>query len=308
MQERRAILVPVDFSTHSRAAAMRACDLALASGACVRLIHALDLPAVGKREGLAPHLWDELRQTERCKLDELHRDLEVRGAPLSMTLEEREPVEMIEEFSAMGDVDLIVMGTHGYRGFDRMFLGSVAERTIRAAVVPVMIVKENEWDAAGKIRRILLATDFSPDAERAVGLAIEWARHLKADVEVFHAIHESESGFVSDGVPGSTDHLGRLRQEALEGLQSILSQMLEAGVPATADLTYGPASLEIAKRASVSRANVVVMGRRGQSRLEDVLCGSVTLRVLRQVKSSVLLAPGITEDSIPDQQLEVSSA
>jgi nucleotide-binding universal stress UspA family protein len=304
MQEPRAILVPVDFSAHSRAAAIRACSLALSSGARVRLIHALDLPAIAKRDGIAAHLWDELRRSERSKLDQLCDDLAIRGVPLSTTLEERDPVEMITEFSACADVELIVMGTHGYRGFDRMFLGSVAERTIRATAVPVMTVKENEWDAALKIRRILLATDFSPDSEEAARLAIDWAQILKADVEVFHAIHEAEVGSVSDGVPGSTDHLGRLRQEALEGLRSILSRMSDAGVPASADLTYGPASLEIAKRAVESRANLVVMGRRGRSRIGHALFGSVAARVLRQVKCSVLLPPGKGANAAPDRDRE----
>lgn len=292
MQEPRAILAPVDFSSHSRTAAIRACTLALASGARVRLIHALDVPALAKRDGIARHLWDELRQSEGQKLDQLRDDLAIRGAPLSTVLEERDPVEMITEFAACADVELIVMGTHGDRGFNRMFLGSVAERSIRAVAVPVMTVKENEWDAALKIRRILLATDFSPDSERAVRLAIDWAKILGADVEVFHAIQEPEVESVSQGVPGSTDHLDRSRQAALEGLQSILSRMSDAGVPASADLTYGPPSLEIAKRALESRTNLVVMGRRGRSRLEHVLFGSVSARVLHQAKCSVLLPPG----------------
>ena len=284
MQEPRAILVPIDFSTHSRAAAIRACNLALDSGATVHLMHAIDLPAIAKRDGVAPRLWDELRRSERCKLDQFRDDLAIRGVPFSATLEERDPVEMITEFAACSDVELIVMGTHGYRGFDRMFLGSVAERSIRTVSVPVMIVKENEWDAAVKIRRILLATDFSPDSERAVRLTVEWARILKADVEVFHAIYGAEVGSVSDAVAGSTDYLGRLRQDALEGLQTILSRMSNAGVPASADLSYGPASLEIAKRAVESRANLVVMGRRGRSRLEHTFCGSVAARGRRQLK------------------------
>jgi len=308
MQEPRAILAPVDFSTHSRAAAIRACNLALASGAGVRLIHALDLPAIAKRNGIAPHLWDELRQSEHRKLDQLRDDLAVRDIPLSTTFEERDPVEMITEFAACRDVELIVMGTHGYRGFDRMFLGSVAERSIRAVGVPVMTVKENEWDAASTIRRILLATDFSPESEGAVRLALEWAQILDADVEVFHAIHEAEVGAVSGGVPGTTDHLGRLRKEALDGLQSVLSQMSDAGVPASADLTYGPASLEIVKRAVESRADLVVMGRRGQSRLEHVLFGSVTTRVLRHVKCSVLLTPGKGPKADSDQDQETHLA
>jgi nucleotide-binding universal stress UspA family protein len=290
MQEPRVILVPVDFSIHSRSAAIRACDLASASGARVHLIHALDLPAIGKREGIAQHLWDELRRSERRKLDRLHADLAIRGAAISVSLEEREPVEMIEEYAAAGDAELIVMGTHGYRGFDRMFIGSVAERTICSSALPVMTVKENEWDAAAKIRRILLATDFSADSERAVGLAIKWARHLRADVEVFHAIHESPTDSGSDAVPGSTDHHGGSREAALEGLKSILSKMLEAGVPASADLSHGSPSVEIVKRAVESRTNVVVMGRHGQTRVEHAICGSVATRVLRQVKCSVLLA------------------
>lgn len=284
------ILVPVDFSIHSRAAAIRACDLASASGARVHLIHALDLPVIGKREGIAQHLWDELRRSERRKLDRLHADLAIRGAPISVTFEEREPVEMIEEYAAADDTDLIVMGTHGYRGFDRMFIGSVAERTIGTSVVPVMTVKENEWDAAAKIRRILLATDFSADSERAVGLAIKWARHLGADIEVFHAMKESRTELASDAVPGSMDHQGRSREAALEGLKSILAQMLEAGVPASADLSHGSPSVEIVKRAVESRSNVVVMGRHGQTHAEPAICGSVATRVLRQVKCSVLLA------------------
>lgn len=308
MQQPRAILAPVDFSTNSRAAAIRACDLALASGASVRLIHALDLPAIAKRDGIAPNLWDDLRRSERRKLDQLRDDLAVRGAPLSTTLEERDPVEMITEFAACKDVELIVMGTHGYRGFDRLFLGSVAERTIRAVGVPVMTVKENEWDAASKIRRILLATDFSPDSERAVRLAIVWAKVLKADVEVIHAIHEAGVGTVSDAVPGSTDRPGRLRQEALEGLQSVLSQMSDAGVPASADLTYGPASLEIVKRAVESRANLVIMGRCGQTRLEQAFFGSVATRVLRQVKCSVLFPPGEDTDAAFDRHQKTHSS
>lgn len=293
MLQPRAILAPVDFSTYSRAAAIRACNLALASGARVHLIHALDLPAIAKRDGIASHLWDDLRQSERRKLDQLCETLAIRGVPLSTTLEERDPVEMITEYAAGDDVELIVMGTRGYRGLNRIFLGSTVERSIRAVSVPVMTVKENEWDAAVKIRRILLATDFSLDSERAVRLAIDCARTLEADIEVFHAIHDAEVGLVSDGVPGGrTDHRGRSRVAALEGLQLILSHMSDAGVPASAELAYGAAPLEIVKRAVESRADLVVMGRRGRSRLEHVLFGSVSARVLDQVKCSVLLTPG----------------
>ena len=154
-----------------------------------------------------------------------------------------------------------------------------------------MTVKEGEWDAAAKIRRILLATDFSSGSETAVALAIRWARSLRADVEVFHAIPGTKSDDASGSDSGSNDDSTGARERALAGLQSILSRMLEAGVPASAELAHGAAAVEIAKRAASSRANLVIMGRHGQSRVRDVLCGSVADRVLRHVKCSVLLAP-----------------
>lgn len=292
MHESQTILVPVDFSAHSRAAALRACDLASASGASVRLIHALDLPAIAAREGIASPLWDELRTSEQSKLDALVADLAHRDLRLSAMIEEQDPVDLIAESASCKGVELIVMGTHGYQGFNRMFLGSVAERTILTTNVPVMTVKENEWDAASKIRRILLATDFSADSEAAVQLTIHWARILEADVEVIHALHETRSGGRHSDQAGTSIAEGSERQQALDSLREILARMSEAGVSAGADLAHGAAAVEIAKRAKESRANLVVMGRRGKSRLEHALFGSVAASVLKQVRCSVLLVPG----------------
>ncbi len=292
MHAARTILVPVDFSSHSRAAALRACELAQASGASVRLVHALDLPTIAARDGLATHLWDELRDSEQRKLDELMTDLAHRDIPLSARVEERDPVELITHCATCKDVELIVMGTHGYRGFERMFLGSVAERTILTTNLPVMTVKENEWDAASKIRRILLATDLSADSDATVELTIHWAQILEADVEVIHSVKELGPGPTPDGFAGASSAAARQRQEALDGLREILARMSQAGVSAGADLAHGPAALAIAKRAKESRANLIVMGRRDVSRLEHALFGSVAASVLKQVRCSVLLVPG----------------
>jgi nucleotide-binding universal stress UspA family protein len=291
MRTTKTILVPVDFSRHSRAAAMRACDLAHASGASVRLIHALDLPAVAAREGLESQFWDELRDAEQRKLDELLADLDHFDVPIQALVKERDPVDLIAEFAACEDVELIVMGTHGFRGFDRMFLGSVAERTILRTNRAVMTVKEDEREATSKIRRILLATDFSEGSNAAVGLTIHWAQVLEADVEVIHSIHDSDVGARPAGFRGASIHSGREREAALDGLREILSRMSEAGISAGADLAHGSAAIEIAKRAKESRAHLIVMGRRGVSGPERALFGSVAASVLKQVRCSVLMVP-----------------
>jgi nucleotide-binding universal stress UspA family protein len=295
MDEGRTILAPVDFSTHSRAAAIRACDLAAAMGGSVRLVHALDLPALARRKGFAEHLWDDLRRSEQGQLDALLRDLEHRGVPISARLEECEPVALIDAEVGAADVELVVVGARGDPGLDRVFEGGIVAQVVRRAHTPVMVVKENEWDAASRIRRILVATDFSADADDAVALTIAWAKRLGADVEVFHAITQAPAGR-AEAVDRDTsaDSVSSARSDAIEGLQSILSRMAQAGVPANAELGYGAASTEIVRRARQGHADVLIMGRHGHSRVLEQLCGSVTASVLRDAPCSVLLSIGRT--------------
>ncbi|HPG27178.1 MAG: universal stress protein [Spirochaetaceae bacterium] len=292
MAEANTILVPVDFSSHARAAALRACHLAAVSGGRLRLLHALDLPALAKRRGLGEALFEELRESESQQLDELVSSLAPHGVPIVACLEEREPVEMILEHAADESVELIVMGSHGYRGLDRIFLGSVAERTIREAPVPVVTVKENEWDAAARIRRILLATDFSQDSARALDETIRWGGRLGADVEVLHVI--PAVGAVERRGEGEVRTAEARRREALASLQAVLEQMRSEGISAVASLSHGAPSIEIAKRAARIGAELIVVGRRGRSQLAGVVCGSVSDRVQRHAKCSVLLAPRTT--------------
>lgn len=283
MDGRGTILAPVDFAAHSRAAAIRACELARSAGASIRLVHALDLPALARRDGPAEHLWDELRKSEQARLDALARDLAHRGAPVSARLEEGTPTRLIENAIGEADVELVVVGTRGDPGLDRVLQAGVAAQAIRAARAPVCVVKENGWDAAGRIRRVLVATDFSSDAEHAVVLAMGWARCLEADVEVFHAL---------DPTGADDEAAASARAAALDLLQAILSRMREVGVPASAELGYGPVADAIVRRAEQSRADLLILGRRGRSRILEGLCGSVTARVLREAACSVMLAMG----------------
>ncbi len=287
MADPRTVLVAVDFSTHARAAALRACELARTCDARVRLIHG----STGRRDDLLPaHALSPSRELERwCA------DLAARGASISAVVADEDPVDLIARHVRAEDVLLVVMGMHGFHGFDRLFLGSVVDRALRAARVPILLVKESERDASLHIHRILLATDFSPASEHALRLAIQWARRLEADVEVLHAIQppaqdeERERDYPRPR--DSASRSGRQRANALESLRSILSRTAAAGVRAVADLTYGAASIEIVKHAARSRADLVVLGSSDHADSGSAHAGSVTARVIRHLKCSVLVAP-----------------
>lgn len=289
MSHASTILVPVDFSPHSRAAATRACRLASAMNASVRVIHALHLPPIALESSVPSEIWDDLRRSESEKLETLRRALEERcDVEITTAFEERDPVDMILSAALATEVDLVVMGTHGHRGVDRFLLGSVAERTLQRAPVPVLVVREDETEAAEPIGTILFATDFSENAERAEQVLATWALRLNAQVEVFHAIRETAVLFAPYAVPGSSDFEGEMHDAASMRIQGVLDRLQAAGVCAKSKIVYGPASDEITKRAEACGADLIVMGARGYSTLQRFLLGSVTERVLRQAHCSVL--------------------
>jgi nucleotide-binding universal stress UspA family protein len=288
MSEPRTILVPVDFSTHSRAAAIRACRLASALGASLRLIHGLHLPPVAQEALVPKGFWAGLRESEEAKLVAFARELEGRGVEITTAFEERDPVDMILSAACAADVQLIVMGSHGHRGLDRVLLGSVAERTLQHAPVPVLVVREDESEASKEISTILFATDFSDHAARAERVVAEWATKLNAQVEVFHAIRETAVLFAPYAVAGSSDFEGEMHDAASKRMEKVLERLRLSGVCAKSKIVYGLASEEITKRALSRGADLIVIGARGYSTFQRFLLGSVAERVLRQAHCSVL--------------------
>lgn len=151
MTDIKTIVVPVDFSPGSDAAATYAHGLAGRLGARVRLVHAF----VGlghAAAGVAPGMADDLRQAEAVTRTQAERDLmalaERVGRAAGKVAVDRVMVEAgisvpeaIVRAAREARGDLIVMGTHGRTGVRRMLLGSVAEQVIRLADCPVLTVK-----------------------------------------------------------------------------------------------------------------------------------------------------------------------
>lgn len=147
----RRILVPVDFSPASKGVLDWAVGVAKQFGASIDVLHAWDAPRYSGAE--LPEVTVEVQGEGRKSLPEFVRnraakaleeviaDLERRGIrSVEGKLEEGDPVEVILRVAESG-YDLLVMGTHGRTGLSRLFLGSVAEKVVRAAACPVLTVR-----------------------------------------------------------------------------------------------------------------------------------------------------------------------
>lgn len=142
------ILVPTDGSVTSDKALSEAIALARLSGGSIRLLHIVDaLTVAAVADGLASYtdtLLPLLREGGQQILDDAQQRVKAAGVCVDATLREvvaGRVCDLVLEAATAWPADLIVIGTHGRRGVQRLLLGSDAEQILRAATVPVLLVR-----------------------------------------------------------------------------------------------------------------------------------------------------------------------
>jgi len=134
------ILIPTDGSTEAGSAAEHGLSLAASLDATVHLLSVVDDTSLGL-DVRSTVLSREHEQMATETLDDLVADADRHGViNTARHIEHGSPAEIIRDTIASNDIDAVVMGTTGRRGTDRILLGSVAEKTVRSAPVPVITV------------------------------------------------------------------------------------------------------------------------------------------------------------------------
>ena len=140
------ILVPMDFSDHSRQALEQAVGLAKTFGASIDLLHSYRI----NYSGVMPYgadfpaaIYEDIRNHATSELTKAHDGVREAGVECQMHLSQDEPSHAIARTAEELSSDLIVMGTHGRTGLAHIALGSVAERTVRTAPCPVLTINHD---------------------------------------------------------------------------------------------------------------------------------------------------------------------
>jgi len=280
------ILCPIDFSEFSTRAFRHALSLAEHYGASLAALHVVEmwkypyadyaatdggdyanlraLLAKGGKE----HLQEFVKQHRH---ERIHPELAI--------CEGRAP-DSILSFAQREKVDLIVMGTHGRRGFDRLMLGSATDRVMREASCPVLAVCQPPHDAvaAGEgahyvhhLNRILICTDFSENSDRALDYAISAAEEYGADLTLMHVVEEAPS-------PASREDL---LATATRQLEKIIPAEKRNGIKVKTAVRMGKPYQRIVEYAREAEIDLVTMGVRGAGALDRAIFGSTTYRVIQ---------------------------
>lgn len=141
-----------------------------------------------------------------------------------------------------------------------------------------------------KLDTILVPTDFSADATKAISTAADLAKLFDAKVVVLHAYHVELPMATPMGEPRALPQgfYEEMRQQATEQVQKVAAELVAQGVDASGVAVFEPASLSIVSRAESLPADLIVMGTRGRTGLKHILLGSVAERVVRTASCPVL--------------------
>jgi nucleotide-binding universal stress UspA family protein len=294
------VLCPVDFSEISQHAFDHAAAVARWYGGRLTLLYVFpNLPVLD-----LPPLVLEAADRERL-IDKMRRMAE--HAPnVSIDVRVQQAAYIHDEILAQldaTDADLLVLGTHGRSGFQRLFLGSVTEKVIRKACCPALVVPPRAPDVAPtapvQFLRILCPVDFSESSLRALAHAVNMTGEADAHLTILHVF---ETPSVISPEPAALEiDLARIREAAVIETRRRLHELIpqEARTRCTVEtaIVQGGAHREILRRAAAQRSDLIVMGVHGRGAVDVLLFGSTTHHVIRGSSCPVLIVRG-TEASV----------
>ncbi|MBW8297973.1 MAG: universal stress protein [Hydrogenophaga sp.] len=279
------IMVATDFSERSDRALRRATLLARQSGASITLLTAVD-------EDRPRRLVEEEKREAEVLLREMSATVRsVDGVPCEARVVLAEPSQAIVQAASEAGPDLLVIGPHRRQLFRDIFVGTTAERTIRNAPCPVLMVNATP---AGAYRHVLLTTDLSDGSWDAV---TSYSKLQLADRLPHSMLYVFDAPMLRLAMTSDlTEREKRLYIEdewrkASIALSNFITSIQLEQVDSLLRYQETTANDEILAAAAEIPADLVVLATHGRRGLEKLLLGSVTEKVLRDSDVDVLAVP-----------------
>ncbi len=211
-----------------------------------------------------------------------------------MKIVEGVPEQVLVTAANEGDVDLVVMGTHGLSGFQKFFLGSVTERVLHRVKVPVLAlspwVRDSKTGTFRPPQTIVMAIDFGPESESVVRHGIWLKEHYKAKLVAVNVVSvpyvlASEFGIE----PVSEMQLQRIRESLVDESWKKLQALLPESTGTEIAVTFGWPFEALQKEVSHRSADLVLMGAGGHGNLGFTWLGSTCHKMVRWAPCPVMV-------------------
>ena len=280
----RNILMAVDFSPSSNAAVLYASAIARRYGSRIYLAHVIrpDIYQLVSPEALGTVL-DQAHHDAEQHMSKILISGRLRGIQHQVLLGQGELWTVFSRLIEEHEIDLVVSGTHGRTGLEKMLIGSVAEKVFRLSPCPVMTVGPR---ASGMVpdevefRHVLLATDFTAAADHATAYALSLAQEHQAELTLLHVVeHAPEAG--RPAVP-----------TIVEQLEALVPPDAELWCTPACTVEFGSPADGILKAAEEHKADLIVLGVRYRDHTFSHLLPATAYRVVCRAQCPVLTVRG----------------
>lgn len=291
------ILVPLDGSPRAEQILVQVARLLRREDAEVTLLRVVDVPySIARRETTG--LLEEERAAATSYLAETVRALEKQGVRARSLPREGSPAEEILRAADDERSTLIAISSHGRGGAARWLLGSVAEKVMRAAPVPVLLTRSFQKgpqgvplpSGAGELpfRRLLVPVDGGDAALHAVPAAAVFAKLFGAEIDVLR-VEEPPLPAFGVRLPSVPRPPAAPGADATAEAERAVGRFREYGIPAHALVAVGDPAAVILETADARKADLIAMATHGRSGVSRWALGSVTERVLRHATLPMLV-------------------
>lgn len=295
------VICATDFSEIANRSLSFGIPLAQHFQASLCACHVLFIPRSATMFGDVPLYTDsrreQLKNDAQIQLRKLTDGLPV---PCEAVVAEGNVADEIARLAEDRNAGLVIVATHGASGVKRLVLGSVTERLIRIASCPLLVLTATAQEApAGEpperlFRRILVGSDFSPDADLAVAYGFQLAQEFQSEIHLVHVIEPT--GYGGDLIEKALGENLRdlMRRRARDRLaERVPDGAADWCAPRTA-LVEGRAHQALTAYAKGHQIDLMVLGVRGMNLLESLLVGSTTDRAIRSATCPVLTVRSAT--------------
>ena len=276
----KTILCPVDFSDLSALALRYAADFRDCSGGNLVVLFAnpfLPPPQLSEAQiNQMAQTWEASKKvTEQYLVSFVESHLGRSCESIETIVIDSVPVDAIVDFARAREADLVVMGTHGKGGENRMLLGSVAERVLRVLECPVLTVRPKKGSAkpSAAIKNILVPVNFSVVSRMAVVSAARIADCFGATLSVMRVIEPIEEPC------DESDEMTRL----CAWIPTEIRKKCEI----QEFVFKGESAEKVVAFAEEEKSDLIVMGAQHRKFFDSTIVGTTTIRVVRHAPCPV---------------------